>query len=201
MGLFGESLNDVYKKLADQVDASLVEGGVFKSPRLEIPLENSTLYLDTYTQSTGNSAITYTRLRCAFKASRLFEMKLYKKGFFSEMGKALGMQDIEVGQPEFDDGFIIKGDNDLIIRQVLSDYALKEALLLQEKVTTVIKNKDPLAGTKAAQGELIITQYLTGGIKDTDKLIGMIDTVKLFIEKLKEEDFIMDEPAQTLLYK
>ena len=38
-----------------------------------------------------------------------FRFTIYRKGFFSGLGKLLGMQDIEIGDPEFDEAFIIQG--------------------------------------------------------------------------------------------
>jgi sensor c-di-GMP phosphodiesterase-like protein len=50
---------------------------------------------------------TVTRLR-----EEGFRFAIYRKGFFSDLGKLMGMQDIEVGDPEFDEAFIIKGNDE-----------------------------------------------------------------------------------------
>ena len=48
-----------------------------------------------------------------------FRFTIYRKGFFSDLGKLLGMQDIEVGDPEFDEAFIIKGNDEDRVRDAL----------------------------------------------------------------------------------
>ena len=48
-----------------------------------------------------------------------FRFTIYRKGIFSELGKLLGMQDIEVGDPEFDEAFIIKGNDEFKVRESL----------------------------------------------------------------------------------
>ena len=41
-----------------------------------------------------------------------FRFTIYRQGVFSDIGKWLGMQDVTVGCPEFDEAFIIKGNNE-----------------------------------------------------------------------------------------
>ena len=48
-----------------------------------------------------------------------FRFTIYRKGLFSDLGKLLGMQDIEVGDPEFDEAFIIKGNDESKVRDAL----------------------------------------------------------------------------------
>ena len=45
---------------------------------------------------------------------------VYKEGFLSKFGKSLGVQDIEIGIDSFDSKFIIKGSDELFIRNILS---------------------------------------------------------------------------------
>ena len=40
------------------------------------------------------------------------------------MGKLLGMQDVEIGDPAFDDAFVIKGGDEQKLRKLLADPVL-----------------------------------------------------------------------------
>lgn len=78
-----------------------------------------TVMLDTTVESTGNSAQSYTRLRALYAEKEAFRFRAYTKSIFSELGKALGMQDIVVGHPAVDERWIIKADSEGRIRSLL----------------------------------------------------------------------------------
>ena len=73
-------------------------------------LDPWTITLDIYTVHIQHTHVSYTRMRAPFINPDNFRFSIYRKGVFSELGKLLGMQDIEVGDPEFDEAFIIKGN-------------------------------------------------------------------------------------------
>ena len=102
MGLFGSSKKEVWKQLSEEINANYIESGRFKGSRIEYIHNNWTIYLDTYTVSTGKSSITYTRMRVPFINQKKFNFKIYRRGVASNIGKALGMQDIEIGYDYFD---------------------------------------------------------------------------------------------------
>ncbi len=53
---------------------------------------------------------------------------IYSKGLVSELAKLLRMQDIEVGYPEFDREFIIKGNDESKIRALFTHPKVREAI-------------------------------------------------------------------------
>jgi len=48
------------------------------------------------------------------------KLSVYKEGFFSSLGKALGTQDIQVGDPLFDDLFMVKSNDESLCRAWLN---------------------------------------------------------------------------------
>ena len=107
MGIFGPSTKEVYAELAQSLNTEVIKGSGFSGPRITLYKEGMPQHIDTYTQSTGQSAVVYSRIQMLYVSTKPFHLKVYKKGFFTPFGKALGMQDIEIGRPEFDDDFVI----------------------------------------------------------------------------------------------
>lgn len=66
--------------------------------------------IGTIVQGSGKhrSYLTYARFSCQNPQNR--EFKIYREGILSKLGKSLGGQDIQIGDPEFDKTFIVKGD-------------------------------------------------------------------------------------------
>lgn len=183
MGLFGPSKNEVWRQLSEEISADLVEGGFWWGSRVEAKHNNWTIYLDTYTQSSGKSSTTYTRMRAPFVDNNGFNFKIYKNGFFSDLGKALGMQDIEVGFEEFDENYIIQGNDEGTVVRVFSNAKIRELIERQPQVRLEIKKSEGIFGPtfKENESELYFLAY--GVLKDLELLKGLFE---LFSEVLEE---------------
>ncbi len=70
-----------------------------------------------------------TRFRVSFDRPLGVDLQLRKQGAFSAVGRFLGVQDIVIGDPRFDDSFTVKGSNPDGVRHVLDDEALRTDLL------------------------------------------------------------------------
>lgn len=76
-------------------------------------------------KGSGKSSATYTVMEFILPPSSAFPFHIYEAGFFSTLGKMLGMQDIEIGDDDFDRKFIIKCDHPDKLTVLLTP-ALKE---------------------------------------------------------------------------
>jgi len=119
--IFGPSKKEIWNELSNMINADYVEGGFFGRDKVAAHAGQWTITLDTYTVSTGKSSTTYTRMRVPYVNKDGLYFKVYRTGIFSDMGKALGMQDIEVGNSAFDEGFIIKGNDEAKVRTLFSN--------------------------------------------------------------------------------
>ena len=119
MGWFGPSKDEVWRQLSEEIGAEFVEGGFWKGSKVQAHVGPWTVTLDTYTDRPARAHVTYTRMRAPYVNPEGFRFTIYRKGFFSDLGKLLGMQDIEVGDPEFDEAFIIKGNDEDRVRDAL----------------------------------------------------------------------------------
>ena len=201
MGLFGTSSKEVWKQLSEEMNASYFEGGYFKSPRIEYKHNIWTIYLDTYTVSTGKSNITYTRMRVPFINPKKFLFKIYRKGVFSNIGKALGMQDIEIGYDYFDNDYIIKGNDEILLRKLFQDYKIQNLIEKQSRILLEIKNNEGRYGPKFKDNESELYFVVIGVIKDKEKLKNLFE---LFVQILDEFEMIgitIHQTPEVKLYK
>ena len=110
---------EAWKLLSDELDGEFIAPKTLRTPKVILPYKNFKICLDTYTVSTGQSTITYTRMRTLFVNKEEFSFKTYKEGFFAKVGKALGMPDIEIGDIDVDNKLIIKGENEYLIKDLI----------------------------------------------------------------------------------
>lgn len=183
MGLFGPSKKEIWQQLADEIHANYVNKGFLGNDRVEAHVDSWTVVLDTYTVSTGKSAITYTRMRAPFINIDGFYFKIYRKGIFSALGKMLGMEDISVGYEEFDDDFIIKSNYEEKVKQLFSSERIRSLIQAQPNINLQIKDDEGFFIAHFPEGVDELYFEVTGVIKDIDRLKELYE---LFAEVLKE---------------
>ncbi len=140
--------------------------------------------LDTYTVSTGKSSMTYTRMRAPYVNPEGFRFTVYRKGLFSELGKLLGMQDIEVGDPEFDEAFIVKGTDESRVRELFADAEVRSLLLAQPQVRLEVIDSEGWFGPSFPEGVDELRFQVVGVIKDVDRLKSLFDLFAAVLDRL-----------------
>jgi hypothetical protein len=172
--LFGPSKEEVWRQLCSEIGAQYVEGGFWKGDKVQAHCGEWTITLDTYTtsNSTGNNTTTttYTRLRAPYVNKDGFQFTIYRKGFFSDLGKLLGMQDVQVGCPEFDEAFIIKGNDEAKLRALFADPKLRQLMEMQPAIYLTIKDDEGWFSTAFPEGVDELYFSVTGVIRDVEQL-------------------------------
>lgn len=96
--------------------------GLRSPPIVEGTHRNRTVRFFTYTTSSGKSQTHWCAVAAAAAGAGSFTLDLFPQNFLTHIGVALGMQDIQVGDPAFDPLFVVKSN----------DAAYTEAALLPE---------------------------------------------------------------------
>ena len=201
MGLFKSSKKEAWEQLSEEINASYIKGSIFKSPRIKYKHKNWTIYLDTYTVSTGKSNITYTRMRAPFINPQEFFFKIYRKGVFSNIEKVLGMQDIEIGYDYiFDNEFIIKSNNELLLNRFLQNNIIRSLIEKQPKIVFEIKRDEGAFGPKFKDNESELYFVVIGVIKDKERLKNLFDLFVKVIDEFEMDGITVNQTPEVKLY-
>jgi hypothetical protein len=183
-GVFGPTREEVWKELCARIGADFVEGGFWKGDKVQAHFKNWTITLDTYTVSTGHSHQTFTRMRAPFVSREEFRFRIYRKTAFSDLGKMLGMQDIEVGHSaRFDEDFIIQGNDESKIRALFANPEIRRLIEEQPKIRLELRDDEGFFRKHYPEGVDALYFQVHGVIKDVDRLKKLFD---LFTEVLEE---------------
>jgi hypothetical protein len=200
--LFGPSRQEIWQQFATAVGGNVLVGGFWNSAdKVDAAHGQWMVTLDTYVVSTGKSAVTYTRMRAPYVNPDGFQFTIYRKGFFSDMGKWLGMQDIAVGDPAFDDAFIIQGNDEAKVRRLFADQPLRAMISAQPDIHFCVKDDEGnfWGGRNFPPNVDELYFQVAGVIKDVDRLKQLYD---LFSETLDElcrmGSAYQDNPGVTL---
>lgn len=181
--LFGPSKEEIWRQLSAEIGAQYVEGGFWRGDKVQVAHGDWVVTLDTYVVSTGKSTIPYTRISVPFVNPGGFRFTIYRRGFFSEIAKWLGMQDVEVGHPDFDRDFIIKGTSTEKLRLLCANAKIRTLIQSQPEIHFTVEKGGGLFQGKARSDVDELQFVVVGIIKDVARLKQLYE---LFAETLDE---------------
>jgi hypothetical protein len=184
MGWFGNCKDEVWRQLSQEIGADFVDGGFWKGKKVQVHAKPWTITLDTYTESTGESHVTYTRMRAPYINPEGFRFTIYRKGILSGFGKLLGMQDIEVGDPEFDEAFIIKGNDELKVVNLFADARVRRMIEDQPKIRLEVKDNEGSFGPQFPENVDELRFQIVGVLKDIERLKALFDLFTAVLDQL-----------------
>ena len=181
--MFGPSREEIWRQLSQEIDATYVKRGWGKGDRVEAQHGEWTVTLDTYVVSTGKSATVFTRMRVPYVNPDGFKFSISRRGFFSDVAKFFGMQDIEIGDESFDAAFIIKASDEFKVKQLLENATIRALLNAQKSIQFKVVDDDGWCGPTFPEHTDQL-QFVVGGvIKDIERLKNLYE---LFAETLDE---------------
>lgn len=181
--IFGPSKEEVWTQLCNEIGGEFINGGFWKGDKVTARTGEWTIILDTYTVSTGKSSSTYTRMRAPYINPDGFRFKIYNTNIFLNIGKFLGMQDINIGVENFDDRFIIRANNEDKVRQLLANGNIRSLLELQPYVYFEVKDDEGIFGHTFPEGVDELYFQAAGVIRDVERLKNLYN---LFSEVLNQ---------------
>lgn len=181
--MFGPSQKEIWRQLSEDIQGQFVEGGFWKRDKVEASHGPWTVTLDKYVVSTGKVTVVYTRMRAPYVNPDGFRFRVYRRGIFSNLGKRLGMQDVEIGDPEFDRDFIIKGTDEGKLRQLFANPRIRALIEAQKDIDFSVKDDEGWFGATFPEGVDELAFMVVGVIKDIERLKQLYE---LFGETLDE---------------
>jgi len=113
-----------------------------------------------------------------------FRFTIYRKGFFSDLGKLLGMQDLEVGDPEFDEAFVIQGNDESRVRTLFADPKIRQMIQAQPKLRLTVKDSEGWFGPRFPEDVDELHFQVTGVLKDVERLKALFDLFATVLDQL-----------------
>lgn len=131
--------------------------------RAVIEQQSKTIYLDIDIDLGGGFEGGYatTIFSAPFRNRNGFRFALHEEGFLDDLGKFFGMQDVEIGYPDFDDRLIIKTNDEARVRTIFTDEEARTALLALPDFTFEVVLPDTDPDLEDSTLELIIEEGIT----------------------------------------
>lgn len=118
-----------WRNVGDRVDFEFVDGGWGGEVSLDGAIDGVAVTAFTETRGTGKQKRYYTNVWARLRGRALDDLTLTHEGILQKMGKVLGHEDIQLGDEELDDAFIITGFGNSEARDFLKRADMRRALL------------------------------------------------------------------------
>jgi hypothetical protein len=167
---FGPNKREIWQQVCNEIGAEFVKGGFWKGEKVQAKHGEWTVTLDTYAVSTGKTTVVFTRMRAPYVNPDHFRFTIYRRGFFSDIAKRLGMQDIEIGHGDFDRDFIIKGTDEGKVRALFDNQRIRELITAQPRIHFTVKDNEGTFGPEFSSDADELCFHVGGIIKDVERL-------------------------------
>lgn len=197
--LFGPSKNEIWRQLSEQIGGHFYPGGLFSHSSVVAIHRQWTITLDTYSQGGGETSTDYTRMRAPYINKDGFWFTIYRKGFFTGVGKLFGMQDIEIGDPTFDDAFVIKGNDEQQLRKLFADAVIRQLIEQQPKFHLTVKDNEGWLRKRFPEGVDELLFEVEGIIKDVEQLRSLYELFAGILDRLCQIGSADEEDPRVVL--
>jgi hypothetical protein len=188
--LFGPSRNEIWTALQAQIGGQLQPATCWHGNTLRVQSGEWKLTLDEYTtlMHVGKTTVPigHTRMRAPFPNPGGFRFSIHRASIFSTLGSFLGMQDIQVGHPEFDSDFVIKGNNEATVRALCSSVRLRALVSAQPSIRLSIQDDDGWFGTQYPEAIDVLVFDVAEHIRDVERLKGIYNVFAEALSRLSE---------------
>lgn len=131
-----------WKMFADHIGGDFFDKTWFEGCLVRGYHRNWVIYMDERTESTGKTTHFYTRIRAPYFRRDDFTFDIYRHNFFTRIGTRLGLQDIPVGDPAFDEAFVIQGNDSNKLADFFANPDIKTLIGYQPSIRLKIVHRD-----------------------------------------------------------
>jgi hypothetical protein len=114
-----DAMNAAWNVAAERLGFEFAPGSWTSGPTMTGTLDGSPAEIHSYTKSSGKNSTRYTRYTVGFPPIGV-GLRLTRQSGVGYFLKVLGTQDIEVGEPTFDEAFIVQATDPQAARAVLT---------------------------------------------------------------------------------
>jgi len=172
---FADHENELWKQLSDDLGGQLTDAKGTRHDKVVAKVGSWAVTLDYHSEPGYRSEHIYTRLRAPFVNPDSFRLAVSHQGVFANIGKLVGMQDIQVDHEPFDKMFLVQGTDPDQIKSLFSDNRVRELVKLEPDIHLQVRD----AGSWFEDiypdevDELVLE--VQGEIEDLDRLKRLFD--------------------------
>ncbi|GMR13707.1 MAG: hypothetical protein BMS9Abin29_1920 [Gemmatimonadota bacterium] len=175
---------EAWHAVAGALDGQCVEGARPVKDKAVFQHLAWTIVLDTYTVNTGQTSVTYTRIRAPFTGSDDFKLTVARRNWLSRFGIVLRARTIRVGSRAFDDKYVTRTNNEARARSLLNSSEVRALIMEQPSLRLEIRRPSWSRRRKLSEGARDVIARTTGVVTDAERLENYVLLVAHTLDQL-----------------
>jgi len=184
------------ERLCQVHQGRFIEGQWSKGPYMVIDYKGYELVMDYYTVHSGQTYLTYTRMRTAFKHKEAFKFRLRKATWLSKLLKSPSLSFPGLSSQKYR----LKGSREDLIGPLIGESQLVDHLNFKRFFNIEINQKTSM-GLRCGPGESGVIFYIAGGVKREEPVEEMVTLMKGIVDALVSLNYSLGPSSNTDLYK
>jgi hypothetical protein len=180
--------------VAELLGGEFLGGKRSSNDRVMVPRGPWRIWLDTYTVSTGQVTVTYTRARAFYRGRRDLHLSVRRRNRFDRFLAGLGFGRLLPIDPRLNERYVVKGRPEGRVPSLLSSPGLTEAILAEPSLRLQVKRPSKKDRKRFGEDAGEVFSQTTGVITDVERLTRMIRAVGETLDALERIGEANEEP-------
>lgn len=178
----------VWKEFSDAHNGTYLLGSYDQEDGVEITYRNHKIVFDRFMlyQVIGGQSHDkeFTRIRFEFKSPDNLKFRIITQTLIDSVGKLFGLQDIQVGDKEFDFRFLISGTDEFKVKAIFSHDLIRKFILDQEDILLQALDGKGIYDEPIQKDHIMLYYLSETRIRTKDQLEALLRFYKLLIDEL-----------------
>jgi hypothetical protein len=176
----------VWMDLTDEMNGEFEDGTYAVKAKLPLAGTPLSLVLQMHTHPMGQAISETTVLAVPFNFESEFLFAVHDSSAVEEVAKIMGLQDIVVGDAEFDKTYIIQGSDPRMVQQLFADSNLKARIRGQKSVNlSIADSRHKHFGITPPKGVGVLTFVEKGAVNSFERLTSLVELMTFTLERLQ----------------
>ena len=196
-----DSKNRIWSRIAEKLGGNLEKSSIFKNTELTVPYKDWTIHMVAI-RTAEDTKRELTRIFAPFSGKSDLKFKIYQENPLHAIGKFFKMQDIEIHDPDFDKRFMIKGNDESMIRIFLQASNIKTLIPSEPFYTFKLESGiEKVLGLKMPhnypEGTQLLTLQYEFLLEDEEKIKTGIELIKQSLDRFVSIGIADSRPVET----
>jgi hypothetical protein len=170
----------VWMDLTDEMNGEFEDGTYAVKAKLPLAGTPLSLFMQMHTHPMGQAISETTVLALPFNFENEFQFAVHNSSTVEEVAKILGLQDIVVGDADFDKTYIIQGSDPRLVQKLFSDSNFKMKIQEQKSCNlSIVDSRHKQFGITPPKGVGVLTFVEKGAVNSFERLTSLVELMAL----------------------
>ena len=179
------SRREAWRQAAQLAGAEFLPGASPREDRVLVKHGAWRIWLDTYVVSTGQTAVTYTRVRAYFLGLRDLRLVVRRRNALDRLVEALGFGSRPPVSRALNERYVVRGKPPGRVPSLFSGMGLGEEILAVPSLRLEIKRPSRKSRRRFGQDSGVVVCRTTGVVRDPERLASMLRVVREALDALR----------------